>query len=357
MAKIEDVVQELRERRIRKNGYPVPDAYQGVTRDKVREVLSRISLSGNADLVDAVFAMLDDETASWMPNLAPSGAKFADGATTAHIACHVGILQRGRTKLDREGRDYWIKPLRDLGGFEAIYLHQGQFIAGHPKPKSPSSAYRLEDAFKAILVADDGVWQNMLSEWASKDAARQRLEFQAEIAERAKGLVDNNHGELIKASVDLYAAKFLPGYEALYIDDSDGDRVSAKEKAAMARAGVKLELGDAMPDVLLWNPETDHLWVIEAVTSDGEVDITKVTKMTEFAQRHGKSGVGFTTTYLTWKDAAGRQGTHRNIAIDTYIWIQGDPSKQLFVGSYDTTCEDTSDRVVQCGPIAKGDAA
>lgn len=356
MAKIEDVVQELRDNRI-KTGQPVPDSFQGVTRDKVRNVLSKISLGGNADLVDAVFAMLDDETESWMHNLAPTGAKFADGATTAHIACHVGILQRGKTKLDREGRDYWIKPLRDLGGFEAIYLHDGQFIAGHPKPKSPLSAYKLEDAFKAILVADDGDWQGMLTAWARNDAARQRLEFQAEIAEAAKGLVDNNHGDLIKASVDVYAAKFLVGYQVLYVDDSDGDRISAKEKNAMEKAGVKLELGDAMPDVLLWHPETDHLWVIEAVTSDGEVDITKVTKMSEFAKRHGKSGVGFTTTYMTWKDAAGRQSTHRNIAVGTHVWIQADPAKQLFVGSYDVSPHEPIEHVAYTGPVGKGNAA
>ncbi len=47
----------------------------------------------------------------------------------------------------------------------------------------------------------------------------------------------------------------------------------------MAEAGVALTLEDAMPDALFWNPETDHLWVIEAVTSDGEVDAHKVAQM------------------------------------------------------------------------------
>ena len=333
MAKVDDVAAELRKQRINKTGTPIPNTLQGVSKQKVQEVLARISLT-NPDLVDAVYSLLDNETDSWMPN-APKNAKFADGATTGQIACHIGILQRGKTKLDREGRDYWIKPLRDLGGFEAIYLHDEQFIAGHPKPKSPSSAYKLEDAFRTILAAPDGQWQEMLAQWASKDAARQRLEFQAEIAEASKGIVVNNHGELIKASVEHYAAKFLPGFKVLYVDDSDGDRVSGAEAQAMKEAGVGITLGDAWPDALLWNPKTDWLWVIEAVTSDGEVDINKVTKMTEFAKRHGKAGVSFTTTYLTWKDAAARQGTHRNIAVGTYIWIQADPSKQLLVESFD----------------------
>jgi hypothetical protein len=333
LAKVDDLAAELRRQRIEETGTPVPEELQGVSKQKVQEVLARLSLT-HPDLVDAVYSLLDNETDSWMHN-APENAKFADGATTAQIACHIGILQRGRTKLDREGRDYWIKPLRDLGGFEAVYLHHDQFIAGHPKPKSPLSAYKLDEGFRLILKAPDGKWQSMLAQWASKDVARQRLEFQAEIAEAAKGVVGNNHGELIRASVEHYASKFLQGFKVLYVDDSDGERVSAEEEQAMKEAGVAIVLGDAWPDVLLWNPKSDWLWVIEAVTSDGEVDITKVTKMTEFAKRHGKAGIGFTTAYLTWKDAAARQGTHRNIAVGSYIWIQADPAKQLLVKSFD----------------------
>lgn len=53
--------------------------------------------------------------------------------------------------------------------------------------------------------------------------------------------------------------------------------------------------------------------------------------MQRLAERCCKKGVGFTTTYRTWKEAAARQGKHTNIAIDTYIWIQGDPAKQFKV--------------------------
>lgn len=33
------------------------------------------------------------------------GRGVPDGASTAHLACHIGILQRGTLKLDRESRD------------------------------------------------------------------------------------------------------------------------------------------------------------------------------------------------------------------------------------------------------------
>jgi len=117
----------------------------------------------------------------------------------------------------------------------------------------------------------------------------------------------------------------------LYIDDADGDRVSDEEKTKMAAAGVSLTLEDAMPDVFLWNSETDMLWVIEAVTSDGEVDLHKVRQLKKLAERCGKAGVGFTTTYQTWKAAASRQGKNKNLAVETYLWIQEDGSKQFYV--------------------------
>ncbi len=323
---LEDRVEALRKQR----GGKGPEVLQEVTKDRIKAVLGAIDLGGNADLIDAVFALLDDETPSWFAN-SPKGATISDGATTAHVACHVGILQRGGRKLDREGRDYWLKPLRQLGGIEAIQLNDGAFIAGHPTAKSPNNSYRLEEGLIAILRAPDGDWKKMLAEWASKDAARERQSFQAEMAEAAKALVDRSHADLIATSVEHYAARFLPGFQVLYIDDADGDRISQKERDAMAKAGVELTLEDAMPDALLWNPETDWLWVIEAVTSDGEVDLHKVNQMRKLADRSKKAGVGFTTTYLTWKDAAARQGKNQNIAPGTYIWIAGDPAKVLKV--------------------------
>lgn len=330
---LNDEVARLRTQRVNGGGAAVPNALQGVTKDKIWQVLTRLDLGGNADLVDGVFALLDDQTDSWF-STAPVGTKFCHGATTAHLACHIGILQRGIGKLDREGRDYWIKPLRELGGIEPILLHDGGFIHGHVVPKSPNSSYRLAEDFKAILQAPDNQWPTLLSAWAQQDAARRRREFQAEMAEVSRQLVDTGHSDLIQASVDHYAVHFLPGYEVIYVDDGDGDRITDQDRASLARAGIELRLGDAMPDVLLWNPQSDRLWVIEAVTSDGEVDIHKVNQMSALAQRCGKAGLDFTTTYRTWKEAAARQGAHGNIAVGSYIWIQADPARQFRTDSF-----------------------
>ena len=152
---LQDEVADLRRKRVSAGEPAVPVSLQGITKSKVKNVLGKLALGDKPDIVDAVFALLDDETPSWF-STAPKGIKFADGASTAHIGCHIGVLQRGAAKLDREGRDYWIKPLRELGAVEAVFLNGAIFIPGHPVAKSPNSAYRINADFKVILQASDG---------------------------------------------------------------------------------------------------------------------------------------------------------------------------------------------------------
>ena len=249
---LHDIVAALRTERLKSGKSAVPNSFQGVPKARVKQVLDRLALGGKPDIVDAVFSLLDNETSSWFPS-ATKGTKFSDGATTAHIGCHVGILQRGGGKLDREGRDYWIKPMRELGAVEAITLIGSVFVAGHPIAKSGNSAYWLNADFKAVLQAREDQLDQKFKAWASQDAVRKRREHQAKVEEEARKQIDSGHSQLIADSVKHYATRFLPEYEVLYIDDGDGDRITDEDKKKLASAGITLQLGDAMPDVLLWN--------------------------------------------------------------------------------------------------------
>ncbi len=317
---------------------PPPSALQGVTKGRITEVLHALDRKSR-DRVDAVFALLDDINPSFFFEAAQNGLKFCHGASTAHIACHVGVLQRNSTKLDREGRDYWLKPLWEIGALEKLYFDPdtGDFMPGHPVPKSPNSAYRIAPAFLEILKASDAERPALLKAWASEDATRARLQVQATLAEATRAKVGTPHMELITAAAQVYVPNFLPGFEVLYIDATDGQRVTPEQEEALKRAGITIQLGDSMPDILLWNPKADKLWVVEAVTSDGEVDLHKVEALTTLAKRSGMKGIGFTTAYMTWKDAAARQGKHKNIAPGTYIWIREDGAKQFSVETFESS--------------------
>lgn len=175
----------------------------------------------------------------------------------------------------------------------------------------------------------------MLTAWMAEDVTRERLRLQAEAADSARERVASGHGDLIATCASVYAPRFLPGFEVLYVDDADGDRITEGERQQLEDAGVTFDLGDAMPDLLLYNPKTDWLWVIEAVTSDGEVDHHKVTRVEQMRERLGKAGVGFTTAYRTWREAAARQGQMKNIDPGTYLWIAEDPSKHWLAEAFD----------------------
>jgi hypothetical protein len=331
---INNYALNLRKKLIEAHEPVVPEAFDGVTKDKVRLVLAQIDRASD-NMVDAVFAMLDNRP-SWFPK-APKGASFCDGATVAHIGAHIGILQRGReTKLDREGRDYWLKPLWEIGAVMKCYLDTnfGIFLDYVHKTKSPNNCYKLDPTFRSLFNWPPPYLEKQVYLWMTKDSLRKRLAEQARIRDILEQQLENKHKDLINLSADFYAKKFLEGFKVVYVDDSDGERIPEHYAKKLKEAGLEITLDDSMPDVLLHNPETEELWVIEAVTSDGEVDIHKQQSMIDFSLRHDKKGIGFTTSYPDWKTAAQRQAKMKNLASDSYLWIAEDPTRQFHIETY-----------------------
>lgn len=304
----------------------------GIPRDKIELVLERIGRGGNRNQVSVVGALLDDE----LPNgylAVQETHSFSAGASTSHIFCHAGILQHGEKKIDRENRDYFIKPLTELGIVEPVYLNSEtkSFVPGHPIPKSPNNCYRLTEEFRSLLRLPDKDLEEALERWVSEDATRERAMLQAAAADRM-AQTEGSHANLVRAALEFYAPEFLPGYMEVYTDLADGDRISEEQLEALRAAGLEPSLGDPSPDALLWNEDQDSFWVIEAVTSDGEVDLAKVGAVQRMIARRGRPvRVGFTTAYRTWRDAGSRQERVKNLAPGTYVWVQSDAGRQLRV--------------------------
>lgn len=303
---------------------------RGITLDRVREVVRAMNIA-DPSAAEAILALLDDGLENYYPAARSAGRKFAEGASTAQIGCHVGIFQRGGTKLDREGRDYWIKPLREVGAIEICYClpETGEIVAGHLKAKSPNCCYRLDPGFVTVLASPD--WKDKLGAYLEKSSVGRRLKAQAEAATAAAEKVEHGHADLIRQCRDLYVPRFLPGYDVIYIDDGDGDRITEEQRAALDRAGIRLTLEDSYPDMLLHSASDHALWFIEAVTSDGEVDEQKVQGCLRIAERAKLKLGGLTTTYASWRAAAARQGRMKNLAPGSYVWIVEDAGRQFRV--------------------------
>lgn len=313
--------------RLVNEGYTLKDMYQNVTLDDVTTVLNKLNQYSD-DKRDVVWCLLNDEFPSVFSNA--DGFKISDGASIAHLGGYVGILKRHAKRLDREGRDYWVKPLTDIGAMEPITLKDGVFVEGHIKAKSPNSAYRLSTYFSNLLKCvkkDD--FDKKFDDYVSSVDERLAIFSQLEKASKA-AQGDSAHKQLIELSISVYANMYLPGYIPVFTDYADGDRVTPEERQKLDEYGIVFgTIHDVWPDAILINPETDTLWFIEAVTSDGEADQHKVEGLKAICENSGKKYGGVTTTYETYKRFAARQQTENNLARDTYVWIKECPDKQF----------------------------
>jgi hypothetical protein len=309
----------------------VPDTLQGISIERVNYVMNCLGREG-IRTSRVVFSLLDNTRPSWYRAARENQHHFSDGAQQAHISCHVGILQEEnpaqRRKLDREViRDYEIIPLIGLGIIQRITHSSGTFVPGHITHNSSSSCYRLNPLFVQVLQTDENNIDAAILEWANEQAERERAFATAQALQLANERNRTPHENLIDDAAEFYVPRFLPGFEIVLIDCGEGTRITNEDLDSLQNAGLGFVAGDAFPDILLWNPESDELWVIEAVVSDGEVDAHKVERMQAYCERYDKSGISYTTAYETWSRCGQRQNQYRNIHPGTYIWIRDDPTK------------------------------
>ncbi len=304
----------------------------GVSEDRVSKALSRLSLKSPEKCKMAVMALLDDQTSSFFTAISRD-EKVCAGANVGHVACHIGFLQMGASKADRENiRDDVLRPMRILGVLDAVTLKDGEFVPGHVTANNSNNSYRLTDSFKGVLQASDDTFQVSMDRWLAASESRERSRLDASVSrEMKRGDQYSGHQGLIRAAADIYAPRFLPDYLEIFRDAEFGKRVSDEDTKKLATHGFQILPGDPMPDLLYYKPETEELWVYEAVVSDGEVDEYKVEMVELFAERHGKTVAGYTTGYLTLKDFQKRQSRSWNLAPNSKVWILEQPSKQMEV--------------------------
>lgn len=311
----------------------VPVSYRGVCKERISYVLEKLALL-KPDIRDSVYALLSDNE-SWHEHAAKNDYLFCDGASCAQIGIHVKMFQRRLDgKVDREHvRKKCMIPLFEIGAVDKVLYEPKlfRFVDGHPKHNNKYTSYKLSDAFQTMLTVPHDELDALLLAWSGSDKRVERRAFQGELISEAKLSGKTEHSMLIRAIYEHYAPRFLPGFDLVYIDNGSGKRETPEETAVLSKAGVFFIRSDRIPDLLFWNPNTDSLWVVDAISTDGEVDYSRQQDFIKFAKRNGKTKIGFTTAYTTWKKAAKRQGEAQNLAENSYLWIHEDASKNILI--------------------------
>lgn len=145
---------------------------------------------------------------------------------------------------------------------------------------SPKAVYQIEPkalellksygttVWNANLAAYLGSHQTLVERYANE---RNLNRVPVRIApDKEIKLSPGEHSELIKAVIEDFAQRFVPGGRLIYVGDT-GAKWSYFDETMLAGLGVTLDAHGKMPDVVLY-PTQNWLLLVEAVTSHGPVD-------------------------------------------------------------------------------------
>ena len=257
---------------------------------RIHELLSQLDLLNayGAERSGSLFALTDQETPNPHTTLASAGLPFASGATQRQISTYVAeYLGEPERNYDREiFRDYVLLPLREVGILEQLFVRPKNDLTGDPSPalsergfwvpKSPTSSYILTaDAETLILATAAKGWNDELAAFVGATPKRR-------------------------------------------------ERITQ---------GLTLDLSTRYPDAILASVASRSLWIVDAVSSDGEVDTIRFHEISGWASWHGWTIAGATTAYADYQTYSRRQGAMQNIAAGTTIWVAEDGGKLLIVSS------------------------
>ncbi|MEX5217346.1 MAG: hypothetical protein NW701_05920 [Nitrospira sp.] len=196
---------------------------------------------------------------------------------------------------------------------------------------SPKAVYQIEPAaFDLLRSFGTAAWHDNLITYRAEHEtliaryARERKQNRVPV-QVAPGksilLSPGDHSKLIKAIIEDFAARFVPGAVLVYAGDT-GDKWGYFDAVLLARLGVNVGPHGKMPDVVIYYPERNWLLLVESVTSHGPVDGKR---HAELARLFATSTAGLVyVTAFPDRSALGRYLV--DIAWETEVWVADAPS-------------------------------
>lgn len=146
---------------------------------------------------------------------------------------------------------------------------------------SPKTVYQIEtSALELLKTYGSDEWDlslktylkssKSLAEKYAKERDMQQIPVNFEDGKELK-LSPGAHSLLIKAIIEEFAPRFIPGGTLIYAGDT-GDKWGYFNQELLTHLGVKVDSHGKMPDVILYYPEKNWLLLVESVTSHGPVD-------------------------------------------------------------------------------------
>ena len=210
---------------------------------------------------------------------------------------------------------------------------------------SPKAVYQIEDAVLELLRSfGTSAWHdNLTSYLADRETLAARYAMEREqnrvpvIIARGKQITlsPGEHSELIRDIIEEFAPRFVPGGVLIYAGDT-GDKWGYFDAPLLSDLGVSVDSHGKMPDVVLFCPERNWLFLVESVTSHGPVDGKRHAELSQLFA-NSKAGLVYVTAFPN-RSVMGRY--LGEIAWETEVWVADAPSHLIhfngarFLGPY-----------------------
>jgi hypothetical protein len=151
-------------------------------------------------------------------------------------------------------------------------------------------------------------------------------------------LSPGQHSALIRAIIEDFAPRWVPGGEVVYVGDT-GEKFAFVSRERLAALGVTFDDHGKMPDVVLHDRARGWLVLVESVTSHGPVDAKRHAELA-LLFRGLKAGLVYVTAFPSRKLMAKYLP---EIAWETEVWCAESPTHLIhfngerYLGPYQAT--------------------
>ena len=211
---------------------------------------------------------------------------------------------------------------------------------------SPQTVYRATTGLVALLQAykTDG-WDEALDAWRAstpslletwgREREMRRIPVTLPSGEEVT-LSPGGQNSLIRAIVEEFCSRFVPGGQVLYVGDAE-EKFAIWDERALESVAVRPDPHGKMPDVIVRDASRDWLIVVEAVTSHGPVDSKRRQELAEIF-RETTLGVLYVSAFAS---RAALSEFISDISWETDVWLEDSPTHLIhfdgerFLGPYE----------------------
>jgi len=290
-----------------------------ISRDRLHARSREIAAQANTPKAWPIVALLACDAPSGFTWKNAAGLRFPDCATTDHIAVRLCEIV-GDHSTDREFvRDNRIRPLRAIGVVDCVIRRGAKVLDGHLVPNSPDNSYRLSQAAMDALAAPEAAFQDYLCELRNGAHAPEDIEADA------RGSSDAPHIAILTKVRTDHLPRFHEGFDVLWTDDEGGSLSVGGRQSALASHGFVFVRGDAIPDMILFEPASRRMRFVEAIASGGEPDTIKHEQLRALCARWAVTYDGTVCAYATRKAALSRRALLPEAARLSHAWSASHP--------------------------------